>query len=685
MRFAYIDSKGKEIELDSVEALALRIELGAISEETKLYDASQDRWAPAKEHPIFQSLSSGKPVEEAGEAGAAAPDPKAEGPPKPKSGGPPKPKPKSGGPPKPKKKPAVPPAEEEEEREKASEAAIEGEPEAAPEEEPEPADAASAFMGPEMEGATAEVHEPEVSDDVEPVSFADVMEDDEEEEALAAEAAEDEEEEAPAAEEEEAPSFEMEGELELEGETAGPTVPGTVEPEAEPAPEPAGDEEGGDVLDMDLDMAEDAEEEAESEAPEELDSAPDEEEAPSFEMEGPLEVEEEEASPTVPGTVESDAEAEPAEEPAGTGGGLELEGALDWAGLHDDEAVDEEAASEAPAERERADMFGPEAAETEEAAEPGDGEGLELEPAHAAAATTAESEDAPATEGETEKERKRPVAPRPAHWEGRGIGEEKTGGIGKILVVLVIVAALGGGGWYLFMGPGSTERQTEVEPELPPAPGLPSELVPTMNALAAPAMTALLERTDSLWGENDAPESPGQAWLRGPYFAEASQYEEIERYWVTMEEFVDDLRQRDEQLFREALEAPLREAVEAGEVSEEEGEAILDRAEWEFMAAAAMNDPYAPLDSLASAALGLHELLISREDEILTESEAGGGFGSADPILEVIVQDQELRSAMNERLDRVLRTVAETEAPTPVTTRGLMAALYEKVRATAFP
>ncbi len=69
----------------------------------------------------------------------------------------------------------------------------------------------------------------------------------------------------------------------------------------------------------------------------------------------------------------------------------------------------------------------------------------------------------------------------------------------------------------------------------------------------------------------------------------------------------------------------------------------------------------------------------------MTESEAGGGFGSADPILEVIVQDQELRSAMNERLDRVLRTVAESEAPTPVTTRGLMAALYEKVRASAFP
>ena len=42
MRFAYIDSNGNEVPIPSVDALALRIELGAITEETELYDAQAD-------------------------------------------------------------------------------------------------------------------------------------------------------------------------------------------------------------------------------------------------------------------------------------------------------------------------------------------------------------------------------------------------------------------------------------------------------------------------------------------------------------------------------------------------------------------------------------------------------------------------------------------------------------------
>jgi hypothetical protein len=64
MRFAYIDSQGNEVDIPSVEALALRIELGAIGPETQLFDAQSDRWGPARTHEIFQSLarSAGDPV-----------------------------------------------------------------------------------------------------------------------------------------------------------------------------------------------------------------------------------------------------------------------------------------------------------------------------------------------------------------------------------------------------------------------------------------------------------------------------------------------------------------------------------------------------------------------------------------------------------------------------------------------
>ena len=57
MRFAYIDSQGNEVTIPSVDALALRIELGAIGPDTDLYDAQADRWGPAHTHEIFHTLS----------------------------------------------------------------------------------------------------------------------------------------------------------------------------------------------------------------------------------------------------------------------------------------------------------------------------------------------------------------------------------------------------------------------------------------------------------------------------------------------------------------------------------------------------------------------------------------------------------------------------------------------------
>jgi hypothetical protein len=78
MRFAYIDSHGNEVPIPSVDALALRIELGAIGPDTQLYDAQADHWAPASTHEIFHTLS-----RDAGADGFMAPPPVAPPPPAP--------------------------------------------------------------------------------------------------------------------------------------------------------------------------------------------------------------------------------------------------------------------------------------------------------------------------------------------------------------------------------------------------------------------------------------------------------------------------------------------------------------------------------------------------------------------------------------------------------------------------
>jgi len=96
MRFAYIDSHGNEVPIPSVDALALRIELGAIGPDTQLYDAQADHWGPANTHEIFHTLSRDSqaggfvaPPPVAPPPPSAAPAPKADKP-KPK----PKPEPK---------------------------------------------------------------------------------------------------------------------------------------------------------------------------------------------------------------------------------------------------------------------------------------------------------------------------------------------------------------------------------------------------------------------------------------------------------------------------------------------------------------------------------------------------------------------------------------------------------------
>ncbi|HZD06059.1 MAG TPA: hypothetical protein VE173_14205, partial [Longimicrobiales bacterium] len=80
MRFAYIDSQGKEVGIPTVEALQLRIELGAITEETIFYDASKDRWDPAGEHEIFRTLS--REIRERGSGGPRPPAPRVGRPPR---------------------------------------------------------------------------------------------------------------------------------------------------------------------------------------------------------------------------------------------------------------------------------------------------------------------------------------------------------------------------------------------------------------------------------------------------------------------------------------------------------------------------------------------------------------------------------------------------------------------------
>jgi hypothetical protein len=109
MRFAYIDSQGNEVAIPSVEALALRIELGAIGPDTELYDAQAERWGPAHTHEIYHTLSR----DSSDEGGFVAPPPPVAPPPTPPaSGTPPTREAPAGSAPAPEVKKPTPPPDE---------------------------------------------------------------------------------------------------------------------------------------------------------------------------------------------------------------------------------------------------------------------------------------------------------------------------------------------------------------------------------------------------------------------------------------------------------------------------------------------------------------------------------------------------------------------------------------------
>ncbi|NNF27426.1 MAG: hypothetical protein HKN73_09420, partial [Gemmatimonadetes bacterium] len=55
MRFAFMDEQGRQVHVASMEDLAQHVRQGDVGDDTELYDALEDRWAPAREHPMYVS------------------------------------------------------------------------------------------------------------------------------------------------------------------------------------------------------------------------------------------------------------------------------------------------------------------------------------------------------------------------------------------------------------------------------------------------------------------------------------------------------------------------------------------------------------------------------------------------------------------------------------------------------
>lgn len=579
MRFAYIDSQGNEVPIPSVDALALRIELGAIGPDTELYDSQADRWGPAHTHEIFHTLS-----REAEDEGFVAPPP------------------------------PVAPADEEEGGEEAAEAA----------EEP--------------------AAEPEAEDDDLGFDVADGLELVDEEEGG---------EEAAAVEE---PATGDEGEEDAAMNFGLTEAPAAEEAEesavtAEAGPDEAGDEEGFDFGGVDaLELEEGAEEEEEEPLPEPPQEEPAGADDGGLDLEQPLS---EMGASDLAGGDE------------GTSGGLELEqpmsefeadGPPSWMEQDgpegDDDAMD--FSSGAAGEEE----------EEEDAA-----------PAPAPAATGAEEEEE--EEGEEEPPRERRSRPSPPRRP------KKTSPV-KLIVGVVALAAIGGGGWFgwqaLQSGGGSQAEEPET-PVLPAVtiPDIPAELLPVMRDLGEEALSEMIAELRGMQGEFDLLDQPREDWLAGIYLANASDYPEVEEYWVALESYVDRVRDVDTQVFHENY----LEQLEAAEITGDTAAILIERADSGFLATRGDRlEAYNQMDDLINASLDLHDFLLRNEEQIEHEPAAGGV--SRDPVLEAVPATDEIGDQMWDMVDRITSALDALGTLDRVTTERLLAVLFDRIRRASF-
>jgi hypothetical protein len=618
MRFAYIDSNGNEVPIPSVDALALRIELGAIEDNTQLFDAQSGEWGPATNHEIYHTLRRSSETDD----GFIAPPPVAP--------------------------PPVAPVVEEQD-EPAAEAVVDAvaepvdvapepvevaEPEPEPASEPEEIDTSFGLTlaeEPEVEEAEGAL-DLDMSDVGDGLELADPLPglDDA----------------APAGGE---GALEVSGEDESSGDDELSFGGIDLAPPAEPL-------DDGDDAPLDL-AAPSLVDDADS-VPVAADGADDADAvAGTFDfggMEGGLELEETFDPPDEETPMSFDPPAGGGEPSGGLDGGMELETPMDFGaggfemdsgdGLNLETPMSEFSPEDPPAWMDDAETGG---------------EGDVLDFSSVSAEST---EDVPLRDRRTPKNK--PSAPRRPRKSKAGA-----------LIGVAAVVALGAGAyaaWPVISASLSGAGDDEVPAVV--IPPLAAELMPEMRDASDAALAEVFEGARVSWVEAGGLEAPPADWLAGIYLAQASQYASAETFWEGMDQYLSAVRAIDLADFDAAFAAEMT----ARGAPATEAAAMRARADSGFVAAAdAREATYSSLQALVDSALRLHQFLIANEANI---EYAPASTVTTDPVLEVSPASEEIAEAMGELIDAVTGALGDLGYRDQVTAAGLRDVVLTRVQ-----
>ena len=283
----------------------------------------------------------------------------------------------------------------------------------------------------------------------------------------------------------------------------------------------------------------------------------------------------------------------------------------------------------------------------------------------------------PEQPGDGDDEPDRPTRARPAARPE----QKKSSGIPALFVLGTVALLLVGGGWFGWNSFRNRQAAQATAPEEidPPVtiPTIPAELEPRLQAVAAAAKTDWLAalRTQ-IPSDRGLPIEPAREWLGGSYLADASLHASLGEYWGALSDYLADIQARDEEMFVSFFRARLDSAAVTGP----EAETLANRARAGFQAARPdRRVVYRQLGAVIDAAMGLHEFLVTNEDEIEYDPAAGGA--SRDPVLEAVPATPELGAAMWDRVDRITESLDGLGALDRVTTDRLLELFVAQLRA----
>lgn len=258
---------------------------------------------------------------------------------------------------------------------------------------------------------------------------------------------------------------------------------------------------------------------------------------------------------------------------------------------------------------------------------------------------------------------------------GRG-GRVRSGVAAALLLALV------GGAGFLLTG-AETGRSAESPDPDPgataqaPGPLDPAGIADRLAASEGIAFAHMVDGMAVLARRHGVAHVP-RAWLEGGYFASAADHPEVRAYWTRYTGFVEELRRRDEGLFRESFVNRLE--------SLEVGSAVISlrlaQAMYRFGSSRARRDTvYTRMDDLARAALELHDLLVERSDELSYEPVVGPGI-SRDPFLQVHSDDPGLKEEVWALLERIFDDLEALHGETRWSRDRLNEGVLDGLRAT---